>query len=135
VMKALTDHGNVPVNGGHVPSPAVALYGFDEGIPSIMVTGSHIPDDRNGIKFNGPKSELLKSDEPGMKEQIVELPPDFDEQGATLPSAQRAEPPVEPAVERRYVARYFEAFGLGALSGARIGLFEHSAVVTSCTRC
>ena len=40
-----------------------------------MVTGSHIPDDRNGIKFNRPKSELLKRDEPGMKEQIVELPP------------------------------------------------------------
>jgi phosphomannomutase len=128
VMKAITDHGNVPVNGGHVPSPAVALYGFDHGIPSIMVTGSHIPDDRNGIKFNRAKSELLKSDEPGMKEQVVELPPDFDEQGATLPSALRAETSVEPAVERRYVARYFEAFGPGALSGARVGLFEHSAV-------
>jgi len=128
VMKAIADHGNVPVNGGRVPSPAVALYGFDEGIPSIMVTGSHIPDDRNGIKFNRAKSELLKSDEPGMKEQIVELPPDFDDQGATLPKAQRAEPPLEPLVERRYVARYFEAFGTEALKGARIGLFEHSAV-------
>jgi phosphomannomutase len=128
VMKAIADHGNVPVNGGRVPSPAVALYGFDEGMPSIMVTGSHIPDDRNGIKFNRSKSELLKSDEPGMKEQIVSLPPDFDDQGATLPSAQRAVPPVEPLVERRYVARYFQAFGRGALTGARIGLFEHSAV-------
>jgi phosphomannomutase len=128
VMKAIADHGNVPVNGGRVPSPAIALYGFDEGIPSIMVTGSHIPDDRNGIKFNRAKSELLKSDEPGMKEQIVELPPDFDEKGATLPKAQRAEPPLEPLVEHRYVARYFEAFGADALKGARIGLFEHSAV-------
>jgi phosphomannomutase len=122
------DFGSVPVNAGRVPSPAVALYGFDEGIPSIMVTGSHIPDDRNGIKFNRPTSELLKSDEPGMKEQIVELPADFDEQGATLPRALRAEIPVEPAVERRYVARYFQAFGREALSGARIALFEHSAV-------
>jgi len=128
VMKAISDHGSVPVNGGRVPSPAVALYGFDEGIPSIMVTGSHIPDDRNGIKFNRPKSELLKSDEPGMKEQIVTLPPDFDERGAFVASAERAEPPVEPLIEHRYVARYFEAFGSDALKGARIGLFEHSAV-------
>jgi phosphomannomutase len=128
VMKAIADHGSVPVNGGRVPSPAVALYGFDEGIPSIMVTGSHIPDDRNGIKFNRPKSELLKSDEPGMKEQVVTLPPDFDERGAILASAERAEPPIEPLIEHRYVARYFEAFGSDALKGARIGLFEHSAV-------
>jgi phosphomannomutase len=128
VLKAIADHGNVPVNAGHVPSPAVALFGFDEGIPSIMVTGSHIPDDRNGIKFNRPSSELLKSDEPGVKAQIVELPPDFDDAGATLPAAQRAEPPLDPLVEQRYVARYFEAFGQGALQGARIGLFEHSAV-------
>ena len=128
VMKAITDHGNVPVNGGRVPSPAVAMYGFDKRIPSIMVTGSHIPDDRNGIKFNRPKSELLKRDEPGMKEQVVELPSDFDPKGATLSSALRDEPVVEGAIEERYVQRYFDAFGEGALSGARIGLFEHSAV-------
>jgi len=128
VMKAIADHGSVPVNGGRVPTPALALYGFAQKIPSIMVTGSHIPDDRNGIKFYRPKSELLKRDEPGMKEQVVELPPDFDAQGATLPSAQRVEPAVLAEIERRYVQRYFEAFGEGALSGAQIGLFEHSAV-------
>ncbi len=128
VMKAIVDHGNVPVNGGRVPSPAVASYGFDMHIPSIMVTGSHIPDDRNGIKFNRPKSELLKRDEPGMKEQVVELPADFDAKGATLTAAQQTEPTLESAVEERYVRRYFDAFGEGALSGARIGLFEHSAV-------
>jgi len=128
VMKAIADHGSLPVNGGRVPTPAVALFGFAQKIPSIMVTGSHIPDDRNGIKFYRPKSELLKRDEPGMKEQVVELPPDFDAEGATLASAQRIEPAVQAEIERRYVQRYFDAFGEGALRGARIGLFEHSAV-------
>ncbi|HEX2671341.1 MAG TPA: phosphomannomutase [Polyangiaceae bacterium] len=128
VMKAIADHGSVPVTGGRVPTPALALYGFAQKIPSIMVTGSHIPDDRNGIKFYRPKSELLKRDEPGMKEQVVELPPDFDAKGATLHSAQRLEPSVLPEIERHYVQRYFDAFGPGALRGARIGLFEHSAV-------
>jgi len=128
VMKAIADHGSVPVNGGRVPTPAVALYGFAEGIPSIMVTGSHIPDDRNGIKFNRPKSELLKRDEPGMKEQLVELPPDFDGQGLARPSVGSIEPPLATEIERRYVRRYFDAFGQGALSGTHIGLFEHSAV-------
>ena len=128
VMKAVADHGGVPVNAGRVPTPAVALYGFAQRIPSIMVTGSHIPDDRNGIKFNRPKSELLKRDEPGMKEQVVELPPDFDGKGATLAAAQRVEPAVDAEIERRYVHRYFDAFGDGALRGTHIGLFEHSAV-------
>ncbi len=128
VMKAIADHGSVPVNGGRVPTPAIALFGFAQKIPSIMVTGSHIPDDRNGIKFYRPKSELLKRDEPGMKQQVVELPPDFDGEGATLASAQRFEPAIEADIERRYVQRYFEAFGEGALRGAHIGLFEHSAV-------
>lgn len=128
VMKAITDYGSLPVNGGYVPTPAIALYGFAEGIPSIMVTGSHIPDDRNGIKFNRPKSELLKRDEPGMKEQVVELPPDFEANGQTLPGAQSALPPVAAEIERRYVQRYFDALRPGALAGTRIGLFEHSAV-------
>jgi phosphomannomutase len=44
--------GYRPVNCGKIPSPAVALFGLENKIPAIMVTGSHIPDDRNGIKFN-----------------------------------------------------------------------------------
>ncbi|HEY4102431.1 MAG TPA: phosphomannomutase [Polyangiaceae bacterium] len=128
VTKAIRDRGYVAVNGGRVPSPTIALYGFDEGIPSIMVTGSHIPDDRNGIKFNRPKSELMKSDEPGMKEQVVELPPHFDDKGYIVAHAQVQESELEPLVEHRYVQRYFEAFGRGSLDGAKLGLFEHSAV-------
>jgi phosphomannomutase len=127
-MKAIADHGCTPINAGRVPSPAVAMYGFDNAIPSIMVTGSHIPDDRNGIKFNRPKSELMKRDEPGMKEQVVQLPADFDSKGAILSTAQRQEPALVTSIEERYVSRYLEAFGEGALNGAKIGLFEHSAV-------
>ena len=52
VCQAVADMGYHPVNCGRIPSPAVALFGFENAIPSIMVTGSHIPDDRNGIKFN-----------------------------------------------------------------------------------
>ena len=47
--------------------------GIQNNIPSIMVTGSHIPDDRNGIKFNHPKGEILKADELGIKSQQVSI--------------------------------------------------------------
>lgn len=49
--------GYVPINRGVIPSPAVALFGIQRAVPSIMVTGSHIPDDRDGIKFNKPSGE------------------------------------------------------------------------------
>ena len=48
---------------GIIPTQTVSLYGFTRKIPSIMVTGSHIPYDRNGIKFNLPTGEILKKDE------------------------------------------------------------------------
>ncbi|MDZ4137472.1 MAG: phosphomannomutase, partial [Erythrobacter sp.] len=32
---------------GYVPTPALALHALAKKIPAIMVTGSHIPDDRN----------------------------------------------------------------------------------------
>jgi len=73
VCRAAADMGYRAVNCGKVPSPAVALYGLENKIPAIMVTGSHIPDDRNGIKFNKPTGEVLKDDEKGMSSQVVEL--------------------------------------------------------------
>ncbi len=59
---------------GFLPSPALALYGIKKGIPSVMVTGSHIPEDRNGIKFCTEHGEITKDDEAGIKSQTVEIP-------------------------------------------------------------
>jgi phosphomannomutase len=110
---------------GFVPSPAVAAHGFKHGIPSLMVTGSHIPDDRNGIKFNRTDGEVLKADEQGIRAQSVDLPDLFDDAGM-LAQAAPADPLVDAATP--YVARYVEAFGAQALSGMRLGVYEHSAV-------
>ena len=49
VRRAAADMDYTPVNCGKLPSPAVALYGIVNQVPAIMVTGSHIPADRNGI--------------------------------------------------------------------------------------
>ncbi|MES9827628.1 MAG: hypothetical protein ABW201_05140 [Candidatus Thiodiazotropha sp.] len=59
VCKAAIECGYKPVNCGFIPSPAVALYGLHQGIAAIMVTGSHIPDERNAIKFNRPDGDIL----------------------------------------------------------------------------
>lgn len=112
-------------NCGFVPSPAVAMHGFAHGIPSLMVTGSHIPDDRNGIKFNRIDGEVLKADEQGIRVQSVDLPDLFDDNGMLVEAA-----PVGPTVDAAtpYVARYVDAFGAQALCGLTLGVYEHSAV-------
>ncbi|MDE5000706.1 phosphomannomutase, partial [Francisella tularensis subsp. holarctica] len=53
-IKAIIDSGHEPIYCGEIPSPAVMLYGISNQIPSVMVTGSNIPEYRNGIKFNTP---------------------------------------------------------------------------------
>src|ERR1700739_4476355 len=58
VCRAAEDMGYRVENCGKTLSPAVALRGFVLKSPSIMVTGSHIPDDRNGIKFNKASGEV-----------------------------------------------------------------------------
>ncbi len=72
--QAVTDSGYRTRHLGRIPSPAIAAFGIAEGMPTLMVTGSHIPDDRNGIKFNLPTGEILKEDEAGIRRQDVRLP-------------------------------------------------------------
>jgi phosphomannomutase len=127
VCRAADDLGYQAVNCGKVPSPAVALYGLENKVPAIMVTGSHIPDDRNGIKFNKPSGEVLKEDEQGMSSQMVE----WDDAlfGADGNFAKQVKPhEVSPVAGENYVMRYLNYFAHDALSGLRIGVYQHSAV-------
>ena len=63
VERAIRDAGLRPVNLGPVPTPALASYALDRSRGCMMVTGSHIPFDRNGYKTYTAKGELLKKDE------------------------------------------------------------------------
>jgi phosphomannomutase len=130
VGRAVADFGGTPVNCGRVPSPALALLGLARGIPAIMVTGSHIPDDRNGIKFNKPTGEILKDDEVGMLAQTVEFDESrFDARGAFVhPGPDPGAAIIEPEAGRAYVRRYLDAFPADALRGVRLGVYQHSAV-------
>lgn len=127
VVRAVIDGGGRPVHCGRLPSPALAWYSFGRRIPSAMVTGSHIPADRNGIKFNRPDGEILKGDEAGIARQVVELPAGlFDNQGALR--APRSLPIPDPCAVEAYAARYVEGFGAGCLAGLRVAVYQHSAV-------
>ena len=105
------------IDCGVLPTPALALAAMDRGTLAIMVTGSHIPADRNGLKFYKADGEISKSDE------------------VHLVAAVAAENPVattefrlEPGdVLAAFVSRYTEFWDANTLRGMRIGVWEHSS--------
>lgn len=120
-VKAL---GGEPIYCGLVPTPALAFHAMGLRIPAIMVTGSHIPDDRNGIKFYRPDGEILKDDEPKILGQMIK--DGAWDQAGTI--AGIADLPTPLDIIPDYVARYVTVFGSEALNGCRVGVYQHSAV-------
>lgn len=85
------------------------LYGISNQIPSVMVTGSHIPEDRNGIKFNTPYGEVLKEDEEMIVSQTISIDESiFDKNGMFLQKLELPEPSKQAYTQ--YIDRYVVFF-------------------------
>lgn len=127
--QAVADFGLQPINCGFIPTPAITLWGIKQNIPTLMITGSHIPDDRNGIKFNDATGEILKDDEAGIRLQHVNLPAaNFAPDGALLNPNTEFLSTVNFDANLAYQRRYLDFFPAQCLSGMRIGLYQHSSV-------
>lgn len=114
---ALLQAGIEPIYYGVIPTPALAHQAMQDGMPCIMVTGSHIPFDRNGLKFYRPDGEITKADEGAILAAEVE----FDNL-LVLP-----ELIASPRAAESYCARYTSLFAADMLAGKRIGIYEHSS--------
>jgi phosphomannomutase len=110
---------------GAIPTPALAFYAQSQGIPGIMVTGSHIPFDRNGIKFYGASGEITKADEAAISGATVAIP----DGALTTPL-----PEVNPAAYQNTIDRHLEFFAPNALAGMTLGVYEHSSVARDLLR-
>lgn len=124
VVAALRRAGLSPVDCGPVPTPALALYAMKYGAAAIMVTGSHIPADRNGIKFYRPDGEIGKNDEAAITALAEKLAGD---PGANAVEAGSAEDR-SAAVAALFLDRNKAVLGPGALAGLKIGVYQHSTV-------
>ncbi len=122
---AIESLGMTVIYGGALPTPALALYAAQSGSPAIVVTGSHIPFDRNGIKFYKEDGEITKADERAMLDFLVGLPKQLK-----LPKL----PAPDPRVEQAYLDRYINFFGANALQGETIAVYEHSSVARDVLR-
>lgn len=113
---AMLQAGVEPVYYGVVPTPALAYQSMQDKMPCIMVTGSHIPFDRNGLKFYRPDGEITKADELAILAAAVEFSP------VELPVLM-----ARPDAAVAYCARYSSLFPQDLLAGKRIGIYEHSS--------
>lgn len=102
---------------GVVPTPALAYLAQEDAIPAIMVTGSHIPFDRNGLKFYRPDGEISKADEKIILNEAVEF----------LGVSELPELLVSTRAAEEYITRYTSLFDSLWLAGKRIGIYEHSS--------
>lgn len=102
---------------GVIPTPALAYYAMQQAIPSIMVTGSHIPFDRNGLKFYRPNGEITKSDEVAILNADVKF-----NSLANLPNLVYRD-----EAKSLYIKRNIDMFPSDLLVGKRIGIYEHSS--------
>ncbi|PLC57441.1 phosphomannomutase [Photobacterium carnosum] len=115
--KAVQQLGLEVIYYGVVPTPALAYVSMQDNIPCIMVTGSHIPFDRNGLKFYRPDGEISKADEQAILNATAEFEAITD-----LP-----ELTVNNKAAVQYVDRYTSLFDSQMLAGKRIGIYEHSS--------
>jgi len=138
VARAIEDAGLEVDNLGLIPTPALSFYALQKDCASVMITGSHIPFDRNGIKFNRTSGEVLKADESGILEAVAvvrrseyERPePEslFGDDGMFKPGERRPLPAVNQDAGRAYLQRSLDFFPRRGLAGKRIVFFQHSAV-------
>ena len=117
VTRAARAAGLQVTDCGALPTPALALAAMQAGAGAVMVTGSHIPADRNGLKFYTPQGEITKAHEAAI----------LGELGRNRVDLQGPPPVRDDSAGAAYVARYTRAYGT-ALAGRRIGLYSHSAV-------
>lgn len=124
VISALKRAGLEPVDCGTVPTPALALYAMEHGSAAIMVTGSHIPADRNGIKFYRPDGEIGKDDEAAITALAEKLAGDPDANVVETGSAENR----SAAAGALFMERNKAILTPGTLTGLRIGVYQHSTV-------
>ncbi|WP_456684555.1 phosphomannomutase [Bradyrhizobium sp. P5_C11_2] len=121
VAEAAAAAGFTAIDCGALPTPALALEAMRRGAYAVMVTGSHIPEDRNGLKFYRPDGEITKADEAAILSALADVPAGDDK-----PAASSATP--EPDAITRYQQRYGTAFAPGILKGLRIAVYQQSSV-------
>ncbi len=137
VHAAIIDAGKSVFFCGAVPTPCLANFSSLHGSPSIMLTGSHIPADRNGIKFYLTSGETLKEDDSKILEIFNQLlatnysGEKFDDKGCFRIQPKFQIENSEMACSQSFENRYLNFFSADSLKGQKVVFYEHSSVARS----
>ncbi len=122
---AIEAMGYTVIYAGALPTPALAYYASTISAPCLVVTGSHIPFDRNGLKFYRADGEITKQDEALMRKAVVSVPLEIRPLNLST---------VNNSARESFVQRYLNFFGARALNGMRVAVYEHSSVARDVLR-
>ncbi|HSW79521.1 MAG TPA: phosphomannomutase [Candidatus Saccharimonadales bacterium] len=136
VSQAIRDGGFTAEYHGLVPTPTIAYYALERDLACIMVTGSHIPSDRNGIKFYKKGGEVLKEDEEPIHVAVSHVREKLYgtelNQSEFYDDGTFKKTPELPAADSRageaYSSRYLDVFHGDCLAGKKLVYYQHSAV-------
>lgn len=136
VATAIRDGGYKAVYCGKIATPALAYHSLQAGQPCVMISGSHIPADRNGIKFYKHHGEVMKEDEMSIRAAVAGVRKElygqdieasqFGANGSLKQSAMLG--PVDHKAESLYKQRYLDVFAADSLANAKIVVYQQSAV-------
>ncbi|MEP9399350.1 phosphomannomutase [Mesorhizobium sp. KR2-14] len=124
---ALARIGFAVADCGAVPTPALALQGLSRNAASLMVTGSHIPADRNGIKFYRPDGEIDKADESAIGALAEAMRVSGELEGGMRAGVSAL---IDEASQCRapFLERNKSLLPARALAGLKLGVYQHSTV-------
>ena len=117
VAEALRMEGMKELFFGAVPTPALAFEAMKRKAAGVMITGSHIPADRNGLKFYRPDGEIDKKDEKAVVSRVGKLKPHKSGEAISRAGAVSG-----------FMERNAKAFSGKPLKGLRVGVYQHSTV-------
>lgn len=134
VHQAIADHAKTILSCGAVPTPCLAFYSQENQSLAVMVTGSHIPADRNGVKFYLETGETLKHDDQAIFNQYLKLKEQnykselFDADGGFKTKNSPALSDVTADCQKLFTTRYTQFFKDVNLSSYKVLFYEHSSV-------
>lgn len=120
-LAAIQDMGFTPVDCGLLPTPALSFYAMCQHAPCIMITGSHIPDDRNGLKFYRPDGEIDKHDEQAIAQHYKQLE-------AGTHAHQLSDVVKDTQALAAYRDRYLNIFQKNVFKDLSVGVYQHTSV-------
>lgn len=134
VHKAIADYNKTINDCGPTPTPTLAYFALQKKSLAIMVTGSHIPADRNGIKFYLETGETLKHDDQAIFDLYLTLKNEdykkelFSKEESFLSAVNVKVDTTISECTQLFLDRYSHFFNEVRFDNLKIIFYEHSSV-------